>query len=241
MPVLATRLWLVLALLAAGGCASGGSATLAQKFVRQGTPAMDLGGTRPDSLRTKHKPSMPEHASISSVSSRVSTGASSLEAVRPDLRDALFRLRFAPTVANHIEVARIYRRLGIMDTAYDYLKESLVVNGDDPVAYDALARHWRDWGQPGAGLTDAYRAVSLAPQWSAAHNTLGTVLFALGQRTEARKRFETALGLEPGAPWALQNLCIAYQAEGRTREAITTCRQAAAAARKPARSPKESR
>jgi Flp pilus assembly protein TadD len=170
----------------------------------------------------------------------VSSGASSIEAVRPDLRDALFRLRFAPTAANHIEVARIYRKLGIMDTAHDYLKQSLAFNADDPVAHDALARHWRDWGQPGEGLTHAYRAVAIAPQWSAAHNTLGTLLFALGQRTDARKRFEMALGLQPGAPWALQNLCIAYQAEGRTREAIATCRQAAAAARKPAR-PRESR
>jgi len=238
--VLALRFCLALALLAAGGCASGGSATLAQKFVRQGTPAVDLGGPRPDSFRAKAKPSPPQHSSISSVASRVSSGASSIEAVHPELRDALFALRFAPTVANHIEVARIYRRLGIMDTAYDYLKEGLAVNVNDPVAYDALARHWRDWGQPGEGLTLAYRAVALAPDWSTAHNTLGTLLFALGKRTEARKRFEMALGLQPGAPWALQNLCVAYQAEGRTREAIATCRQAAAAARKPAR-PKESR
>jgi Flp pilus assembly protein TadD len=237
--VFASRLCLGLVLLAAGGCASGGSATLAQKFVRQGTPAVDLGGTRPDSFRTKVK-APPQHASISSVASRVSSGASSIEAVQPALRDALFRLRFEPTVANHIEVARVYRRLGIMDTAYDYLKEGLAINGNDPVAYDALARHWRDWGQPGEGLTLAYRAVALAPEWSTAHNTLGTLLFALGQRTEARKRFEMALGLQPGAPWVLQNLCTAYQAEGRTREAIATCRQAAAAARKPAR-PKESR
>jgi Flp pilus assembly protein TadD len=152
----------------------------------------------------------------------------------------MLRLRFEPTAANHLEVSRIYRRLGIWDTAHDYLQLSLALHGNDPLVLDALARHWRDWGRPGEGLPHAYRAVNIAPDWATAHNTLGTMLYVMGQRTEARKRFERAVQLQPDAGWALQNLCIAYQAEGRTREAIPTCRQAAAA-RKPARKPKESR
>ena len=105
----------------------------------------------------------------------------------------------------------------------------------------ALARLWRDWGQPGESLSYAHRAVYLAPSWAISHNTLGTVLFRLGKRTDARKQFEEAVSLAPSAPWALQNLCIAYQAEGRTREAIIACRKADAASKKAPRASKESR
>jgi Flp pilus assembly protein TadD len=230
-----------LALLMAGGCASTGSSAFTQRFVRQGKPAVDLGGPRPGASRTDRAPSPLEHASINTVSSRLSSSISSLETVHPELRDAMLRLRFAPTAAHHLNVARIYRRLGILDTAHDYLSRSLDVNGPSPAVFDALARLWRDWGQPGQALSYSHRAAFAAPEWATAHNTLGTILFALGQRAEARKRFELAVGLDPTAPWALQNLCVSYQAEGRTREAISTCRRADAARRRASRAAKESR
>jgi Flp pilus assembly protein TadD len=240
--VLVSRWVLVVAIVAAGGCASGGTPTLAQKFVRQGVPSVDMGGPKPKTPSRSERASSPlEHASVTTVSSRVSSSASSLENVYPELRDAMWQLRLAPTPAHYMAVARVYRQLGITDTAHDYLARSLAVNGPDPKVLDAMARLWRDWGQPQEGLTYAHRAVYMAPGWAAGQNTLGTVLFALGQRTEARKRFEQAVSLEPDAPWALQNLCVAYQAEGRTREAITACRKADAAKRKSPDTPKESR
>jgi Flp pilus assembly protein TadD len=239
--VLASRWCLVLALFAAGGCASGGTSTLAQKFVRQGVPAVDLGGPRPKaSSRHERAPSPLEHASISNVASRVSSSASSLENVDPALRDAMWQLRLAPTPVHYMAVARAYRHLGIMDTAHDFLAQSLTVNGSTPEVLDALSRLWRDWGQLDRALSYSHQAVYLAPEWGVAHNTLGTVLHALGQRTGAREQFEKAAALEPGASWALQNLCLAYQAEGRTKEAITACRRADAAKRQ-APAAKESR
>jgi Flp pilus assembly protein TadD len=154
----------------------------------------------------------------------------------------MWRLRLAPTPAHYLEVSRIYKKLGILDTAYDYLARSLANNGNDPVVHDAMARLWRDWGRPGDGLAHAYSAIHLAPKWAPAHNTLGTLLFALGKRTEGRQRFEQAVALQPDAFWALKNLCVAYQAEGRTREAIATCHQAETARKRaPASPPKESR
>jgi Flp pilus assembly protein TadD len=201
-----------------------------------------MGGPKPKTSSRNEPASSPlEHASITEVSSRISSSASSLENVYPALRDAMWQLRLAPTPAHYMAVASVYRRLGIIDTAHDYLARSLTVNGPDPKVLDALARLWRDWGQPEQGLSYAHRAVYLAPGWATGQNTLGTVLFALGQRTEARKQFELAVSLEPNAAWALQNLCLAYQAEGRTREAITTCRKADAAKRKAPAETKESR
>jgi Flp pilus assembly protein TadD len=156
---------------------------------------------------------------------------SGVEAVDPELRDAMFRLRLAPTVEHHLQVARAYRRLGIRDAAYDYLSRSLTVNGPDPSVHDALARLWRDWGQPGKGLSHAHQAVYLAPKWPVAQNTLGTLLYRLGQRADARKRFEAAVLLDPLADYALQNLCALALADGRTRDAISLCKQAEAARR----------
>ncbi|MCC7178307.1 MAG: hypothetical protein IT177_07945 [Acidobacteria bacterium] len=218
--------------LAVGGCASGGTRTLADRFVRPGTPAVDLGGPRPLASRPAKAANPLENRSITRVPSRLSSSMSALESADPELRDAMWRLMLAPTSAHHLQVARAYRRLGIFDTAHDYLARSLTLNGPDPVVHDAMARLWRDWGQPGLGLSHAYQAVHLAPDWAVGQNTLGTLLFRLGHRADARARFEAAVRYDPGAAYALQNLCVAYQAEGRTREAITTCRRADAARRR---------
>ena len=240
--MLVSRWSVVLALLASGGCASGGPTTLAQKFVRQGVPTVDMGGPRPKAPSRSERASSPlEHAAVSSVPSRLTSSASSLENVHPALRDAMWQLRLAPTPSHYMAVARIYRRLGIMDTAHDYLARSLTVNGNTPEVLEALARLWRDWGQLDRALTYAHQAVYLAPEWAVAQNTLGTVLHALGQRTPAREHFERAAALAPGAAWALQNLCVEYQAEGRTREAITACRRADAAKKQAPAAAKESR
>lgn len=240
--MLASRWCLALVLLAAGGCTSGATNTLAQKFVRQGVPSVDLGGPRPKTpKRGERAPSLLEHASVTAVPSRLTSSASSLENVHPALRDAIWQLRLAPTPAHYMAVARIYRRLGIMDTAHDYLAHSLTVNGNTPEVLEALARLWRDWGQLDRALTYAYQATYQDPDWAVARNTLGTVLHALGQRTAAREQFERAAALAPEAPWALQNLCVEYQAEGRTREAISACRRAEAAKKQAPEGSKESR
>jgi Flp pilus assembly protein TadD len=169
----------------------------------------------------------------------VSSAASNLESVHPELRDATFRLRLQPTAAHHLLVARVYRRLGIFDTAHDYLERSLAVNGPTPEVHDALARLWRDWGEPGIALSHAHRAVYLAPAWTVARNTLATVLYALGRRLDARKQLEEAVARDPRATYVLDNLCVLYQAEGRTREAISVCRQADAARRRTGAGPGE--
>jgi hypothetical protein len=46
-----------------------------------------------------------------------------------------------------------------------------------------------------------------------------------------RKRFEAAVLLDPKADYALQNLCALALADGRTLDAISSCRQAEAARR----------
>ena len=229
---MATRtLIALLVLVTCGGCASAQSPTLINRFVRQGTPSVDLGGPRP-APAPRRRPAFPPPA-ISSNVSRVSSGAS-LEATDPRLRTALTTLLIAPTVAHHLAVADAYRQLGIMDDALDYLTRSLVNNGPDSAVYDARARLWRDWGSPDQGLADAHRAVYYAPASAPAHNTLGTLLHRLGQPREAHAQFQEAVSLDPRAWYAYSNLCHVSLALGRTRDAIAQCRTASALRPKPA-------
>jgi Flp pilus assembly protein TadD len=172
--------------------------------------------------------------SIASNVSRTSAGLSSFEGFDAQLRDALGRVAALPTKDHYVEVARAYRNAGIHDKAYDYLTRSLTLLGPDADVFDERARLWRDWGTPELGLADAHRALYLSPGSPALHNTLGTILYRIGQRDEAEKRFQQAVALDANAWYALSNLCHLNFARGRTREAIIQCRQATAVRNKQA-------
>ncbi len=125
----------------------------------------------------------------------------------PALAAALLRLAVIPTPEQHRAVADEYRRLGILDTAFDHLSAATRLDPRDAAAYDARARIWRDWGFPELGMGDSARAVFYAPRSAAAHNTRGTLLAAAGLTEEAQREFETALALDPNASFARANLC----------------------------------
>ncbi len=63
---------------------------------------------------------------------------------------------------------------------------------------------WRGSGATGdsriSRWPDASRAVYYAPDSPVVHNTLGTVLQALGRRAEARAQYEKALAVDASAP-----------------------------------------
>jgi Flp pilus assembly protein TadD len=87
---------------------------------------------------------------------------------------------------------------------------------------------WRDSGYPTFALGDAYRAVYFAPDSAAIHNTLGTVLQALGRRPLARTEYERALSLDPSAAYALNNLCYGWVLDGDAPRAVEACQRALA-------------
>jgi len=220
------RLGLVVAAaVIAGACASGGRATLAGRFVREGTPSVDLGGPRSVSMRPVDRSALLREARLARVPRQA---LPQLESSNSELRGALGRLLAAPTAQHYLEVAEAYVREGVPDRAHDHLTRSLAVNGPDAAVYDSLARLWRDWGQPAEGLGHAHRSVYLAPLSPVAHNTLGTVLYRLHRTADARASFTRALELDPKAWYALANLCHLSMAAGDTRAAISQCRQAAA-------------
>jgi tetratricopeptide (TPR) repeat protein len=130
-----------------------------------------------------------------------------VEAQDQGLAAALMRLTVIPTPEHHRDVADEYRRLRIMDAAFDHLSAATRLDPRDAAAYDARARIWRDWGHPELGLGDSARAVFYAPRSAAAHNTRGTLLAAAGFKDEAVREFNVALAIDPNAAFARANLC----------------------------------
>jgi Flp pilus assembly protein TadD len=232
----------LVALLATTACAARPH-PLTSRFITAGTPAIDMGGPtlnlsgveaavhgRPFGAGTL---AMPDPEPVRPVANRHSSNLSTLEATSPALQRALLALSLQPTTQRYLEVAAAYRLAGVRDRAFDYLSEGVRRDPTDPALHDALARAWRDWGFADRALSAAHHAVYYAPKSAEARNTLGTVLWALGQRTEARLAFEQASVLNPRAWYAWRNLCEAALTEGRTRDATRMCRRATAL-RKPA-------
>src|SRR4029079_6395002 len=103
-----------------------------------------------------------------------------LEDFDPELTAARKLLASNGTANHYRRVAEAYARLRVFDAAYDHFSAALRLDAKDAAAYDGRARVWRDWGLPGRGLSDAYRAVYLAPNSPVPRNTLGTLFVRLG-------------------------------------------------------------
>ena len=174
--------------------------------------------TPPADKRPQSRPSAPVQAM-----------AVTLEATDPVLSAALLTLTVFPSAAAHRDLAREYRRLGVVDMAHAHFSRAVVLDRTDAVSYEALARIWRDWGTPQLGLADAYRAVYFAPDSASAANTLGTVLHRLHRVDAAMDWYARAVSLDPQAWYALNNLCYAQVMTGQVG-ARETCRRAVAAA-----------
>lgn len=162
------------------------------------------------------------------VAMRPSSNLSTLETVSVPLRRALAALAAQPSSGAYLDVALAYSAEGVADRAFDMLTEGLTEDRTSPALHDGLARVWRDWGFPDRALSSSQRAIYFDPRSPEARNTLGTVLWALGQREQARLAFVEATELDARASYAWHNLCAVALAEGRTKEAAALCRRAAA-------------
>lgn len=219
------RLEFLLAVAVMTGACASANPTMSSRFIQQGTPSVDLGGPRQVSMRPIDRAALLRKASLAHAPA---VALESLEASDPVLRQALAALAATPGSEQYLAVAAGYVRRGVLDRAHDYLTRSIAINGPNVAVYDALARLWRDWGQPGEGLPHAYRAVYLDPRSPIAHNTLGTLLYRLGRPTDARASFARAVELDANAWYALANLCHVDMAAGKKPAAIGECHRAVA-------------
>jgi tetratricopeptide (TPR) repeat protein len=213
------RIAVVLFALIAAGCGASRAAVGVAPGAPIGAPpspslAAFIEKTREVSARASGRPSQ-------------SFGAT-LESTDPDIGAAITVLALDPTPEAHRRAAAAYNRRGVWDKAHEHLTAALALDAEDGETYDALARLWRDARLPHLALSDAYRAVFHAPLWAAARNTLGTVFQALGRKAQARGEYERALALDPGAAYALNNLCYGWLLERRVDEARAACLKALA-------------
>ena len=207
------------------GCASSGNSTFAGRFVIPGTPAVDLGGPVPTTAKsvprtTARAPSQPLR-----LVARSSAGLATLEATSPRLREQLAALGATPSVDGYLAVASTYLGHGVDDRAFDYLMSGLVRYPRASALHDAVARMWRDWNLPDRALRHAYLAVRYAPASAPAHNTLGTVLWALSAREAAARAFADAVALDADAAYAAENVCHAEAALGHRVSASCTAQR----------------
>ena len=219
---------MALLLLATTACASRGSA-FTSRFITEGTPSVNLGGIETPVYGRPLRPPravMPPIPGMVAVASRPSSNLSTLEASSPALQQALAALAASATSAHYLDVATAYVNAGVRDRAYDYITEGLRHDKTSVALHDALARLWRDWGFPERGLSAATAAVYYGPESPEARNTLGTVLWDLGQRDQAWQAFSGAVALDRGAWYAWGNLCKVALTGGHTSEAIVACRRA---------------
>lgn len=219
---------LALVTLAAAGCAATTRApSLASRLITPGRPAVDVGGPLPVTTAgpAKARPNARDGHQVQ-VAARRSTNLGTLEATSPPLQRALLALSLLPSPAHYLQVAAAYRSAGIGDRAFDYLDTGLKHHPSEAALHDAVARLWRDWGFAERGLAASHRAVFYAPRSAEARNTLGTVLWALGERAEARHAFAAATRLDPRAWYAWHNLCASSPGAG-TADADSSCRRAA--------------
>ena len=149
-----------------------------------------------------------------------------IESNDPRLAAAILAEAVRPGAESSLQVAREYIRLGVLDSAFKLTERALKREPNLPAAHDMMARIWRDWGMPETALVHAHRAIYFAPRWSGAHNTLGTVLYALDRIAEARTAFLRAFELDSGASWALSNLCYLEFRTGNLDEARRRCEAA---------------
>ena len=206
----------------ASGCAVR-DRTRSNPFVKAGKPLVEIGTP----LKIPKRSAVPRP--IAEV--RPASSAALLPTVEtsdPALSGALKRLSIAETPEAHLVVAERYRDLGILDMAHDHFLRASQLDGAGAAAYEGLARIWRDWGFPQLGLADASRAVYYARSSASAHNTLGTVLAALGHGGDARREYGRAVQLDPRAAYALNNLCYLSFLERDAPHALAECRAALA-------------
>jgi tetratricopeptide (TPR) repeat protein len=119
--------------------------------------------------------------------------------------------------------------LGVFDQAIDYASRALDARPTGELSVELLelrARAYRDWGEPELALGDAHRATYRAPKSASAHNTMGTILFALGRSDDAVAAFKVALSLEPAAAWVNNNLCYVALVKGDEPTATERCQAA---------------
>ena len=214
---------IVAAAMLVGACAGTMRPGVSSLLVKQGKPSVSYDN------RVSGKPEVGSAAAPVLQSRPIREHADSAVTVEDTdaaLRAALAALRKADTAENRVRAAAEYRRLRILDKAYDLVTGAITLDRQSAEAFEQRAQIWREWGFASLGLADAYRALFIAPRSASAQNTLGTLLQSLGHMDGARRAYQDVLERDPSAVYAWSNLCYLSLLTGHTRRAVTECQTA---------------
>lgn len=208
------------------GCSARQQTHFGSRFVKPGEPTT----TFDDPSASLPQQSLSDYwarlRSLQSTPRTKTTLLPTIESTNRELAAALTALAFFDSAENHRLAAAAYQNAGVLDYAYRHFQRALKLEPCDSASYEGVARLWRTWKRPELALGDAYRAIHCQPKSASAYNTLGTVFLSLGQRTNAREAFTTALRLDDRAAFALNNLCYLSVLEGDGAAAQRTCERA---------------
>jgi tetratricopeptide (TPR) repeat protein len=198
---------MVVATLNVVACASRGSSS--PFIIRKGDGPVHVGnvghvGHVP--LAERQKADQARHEAVMRRAAERPAALPTIERLDGPLREALAALAREESAQAHVAVAWRYWDLGVYDAAYDHYSDAIRLEPKDATAWDGRARVWRHWHLIEPALSDVHRALFYAPRRADVRNTLGTILEAAGQCSEARVAYEDALTLDPSAVWAKANL-----------------------------------
>jgi Tfp pilus assembly protein PilF len=215
---------IVTAIASVAGCAAHRS-TITNTFVKEGKPAVDLGGAVPGPETATYVAQLRKLAETAKPRPKTTT-PDAAEARDPSLRERLATLQEAPSAAAHRQVAIEYRRLGILDAAFSHLSAAIRLEPKDGASYDMRARLWRAWGLPQLGVPDARKAVAFSPRSASAWNTLGLLLEESNGPDRGVSAYLRAVALDDQASYAWSNLCHAWTLRNDPAAAVRACRRA---------------
>ena len=134
-----------------------------------------------------------------------------LQSLRANLREQMRRSPLMDQASFAKDVEQLYREMWHRHTANLFFERG---------------NQCQEQNNP-AGAVEAYRsALAIRPQMAEAHNNLGIVLRAMGQREQASAEFATAVQINPNYVDALSNHAVAQREDGNVDASIAACRHA---------------
>ena len=115
---------------------------------------------------------------------------------------------------------------GRHDLAVDWIRQALVLNGNDPAAHSNLGEAYRAIGRFDDAIDSYRRAIQFQPNHPQAYYNLGNAFMQRGQIYEAIAAYRRALQLRPDHAEAHNNLGTALKGLGQLDEALLEYRRA---------------
>ena len=125
-----------------------------------------------------------------------------------------------------IALARLYRRTGDLNAAFETLKQALANGGDEPELANEFADFFQETGNTDKAIEWYQEALRRDPRYVKALVGLSNTYHRAGRDTDARATLEQALAIEPRDADALYNLGVIAEAQGNQDEAVGFYRRA---------------